>query len=110
MRRRWTPRINRETLPARHQSSNPKFHPEAVPPRLALALLKRITALPEHEFWPDELPLEGAVRDGLLISGHRQITDAYLVALAAFRNGIVATFDRGMFAVAGDSALVELLG
>lgn len=74
------------------------------------ALLEQMTCLPEHEFWPDDLPLSQAVQREQLIVGHRQITDAYLIALAASRGGIVATLDRGMLALAtGRESLVEIL-
>jgi toxin-antitoxin system PIN domain toxin len=82
-------------------SSNPKFTPEAVSPGIALSLLKRITALPNHEFWPDDLPLEQALAGESLLVGHRQITDAYLLALASARGGSLATFDRGIMSLAG---------
>ena len=42
-------------------SSNPNFTPNAVGPREALALLDRITSMPEHAFWPDDLPLRTAI-------------------------------------------------
>ena len=35
------------------------------------------------------------------LQGHRQITDAYLLALAHRRKGVLVTFDRG-FVPAGD--------
>ena len=90
--------------------SNPSFSKQAVAPTVGLELLDRITSLPEHEFWPDDLTLSQAMPPGLAILGHRQITDAYLVALAAARGGIVATLDRGMQALAvGREALVEIL-
>ncbi|MCX6634404.1 MAG: hypothetical protein NT090_04835 [Acidobacteria bacterium] len=60
-------------------SSNPNFTPAAVSPREAMELLDRITGLPKHRFWPDDLPLSAA---GQLLAGHRQITDACLVGLA----------------------------
>ena len=74
-----------------------------VSPRAALALLDRITALPEHGFWPDELPANVAIPPDQLIAAHRQITDAYLLALAAARDGLVATLDRSMVNLAGAS-------
>ncbi len=36
------------------------------------------------------------------LQGHRQVTDAYLVALAGHRKGVLATFDRGLAPLAGD--------
>lgn len=58
----------------------------------------------DHQFWSDDLSL---VRDDVVdftrISGHNQITDAYLLALAVRHGGALATFDQrvGLTAVRG---------
>ena len=92
-------------------STNLKFTPQAVLPAEAIALLERIKALAEHEFWADDLPVPVALSDGAGIVGHRQITDAYLVALARSHGGMLATFDRGALSlVRRDEGLVELVG
>jgi uncharacterized protein len=75
-------------------SSNPALTANAVTPAEAIALLCRITELPGHEFWPDDLSLTDA-KPGLLGS-HRHVTDSYLVALATAHDGILATLDRGI--------------
>lgn len=91
-------------------SSNPSFTRNAVSPRAALALLDRVTAMPEHEFWPDDLPVGEAIGRDQVIVGHRQIMDGYLLGLAESRGGMVATLDRGMLAVAmGREGLVGLV-
>lgn len=78
-------------------SSNPAIIADAVMPGEALALLERIVKLPGHQFWPDELSLyELATREGFALGGHRQLTDAYLLALAVSRGGKLATLDRGL--------------
>ena len=90
-------------------SSNPAFTPAAVTPGEALALLQRITSLPGHAFWPDDLPAEAALKVRQAIT-HRQVTDGYLLALAISHDGILATLDRGIAAVAGDDRdCVELV-
>ena len=78
-------------------SCNPRVTPEAVPPQQAIALLKEIVNLPHHVFWPDAIPLisEKIIPTDLL-TGHRQITDAYLLGLAIFNKGRLATLDRGI--------------
>lgn len=84
--------------------SNPSFSRDALSPAEALALLAVNLAHPAHEFWTDSLPVPaavGAVEAGL--QGHRQLTDAYLLALARRRKGVLATFDRGLRALAGDA-------
>ena len=46
----------------------------------ARAILARITNLRDHQFWPDGIPYEDVEMQGL--TGHRQVTDAYLAQLA----------------------------
>lgn len=60
-------------------------------------LMIAVCALPNHEFWPDDLSFKDVSSKGIL--GHRQVTDAYLVALAAKHRGHVATMDEGLFAL-----------
>jgi hypothetical protein len=81
-------------------SSHPSFGAHAASPVDALGLLKRITVMREHEFWPDDLPLTEAFEDRLLPATHRQLTDAYLLALAVRHGGILATLDRGIASLA----------
>lgn len=50
-----------------------------------------------HEFWPDDVSALGDdVLDWGRILGARQITDAYLLALAMTHNGRLVTFDRNV--------------
>lgn len=91
-------------------SSNPAFSPAAVTPRQALALLEQVALLPGHEFWPDDITWRDAAVLFPSITGHRQVMDAYLLALAQSRGGIFATFDRATPILAGrDPAAVEVL-
>jgi uncharacterized protein len=55
-----------------------------------------------HEFWPDAIPYADVPLTGVI--GHRQVTDAYLVQLARFHNGRLATFDQGLAKLHGDIA------
>ena len=80
-------------------SSNPRFTPDAVSPRHGLALLEKICAMKEHKFWPDDLPVGKAIAGDESIVGHRQITEAYLVALAIARGGKLATLDRAVLSL-----------
>ncbi|RJF89099.1 PIN domain-containing protein [Oleomonas cavernae] len=78
-------------------SSNPKIISGAVSPRNATLHLQRIVSLPNHVFWncdlaPSALPLFQSVT----LSGHRQVTDAYLLALAQHHGGRLATLDKGI--------------
>lgn len=72
---------------------------------MVLALLREIVALPSHHFWIDKITYLQI--NTLGITGHRQVTDAYLVALAKHYHGILATMDEGLVAVHRND--VELL-
>jgi predicted nucleic acid-binding protein len=57
----------------------------------------KITALPRHHFRHDEVaPADTTVFSSLSLVGHRQVTDAYLLALAQYNKGKLATFDKGV--------------
>lgn len=47
-----------------------------------------------HVFWADDAPYDAMTLRSVL--GHRQVTDAYLVARARANGGRVATLDQGM--------------
>ncbi len=70
---------------------------EGVGTRNALFALRQIQSLPQHVFWPDELGFDAEVLAGVI--GHRQVTDAYLAALARHFGGRLATLDRGLAAL-----------
>ncbi|MDO4706194.1 MAG: PIN domain-containing protein [Comamonadaceae bacterium] len=60
-----------------------------------------------HQFWPDDLSLVAdEALDFTRISGHNQITDAYLLALAVKHGGALASFDQriALSAVRGATA------
>ena len=65
----------------------------------AVNVLEQIRAQPWHDFVPDSVPLERAMLRGVI--GHRQVTDAYLVALAAATGNQLVTLDRGLAALHG---------
>ena len=78
-------------------SSNPAFTSDAVSPTEALSLLQDITAMDGHEFWSDDADcVSAAFASGMQITGHRQVTDAYLLSLARKRSGCLATLDHRM--------------
>jgi toxin-antitoxin system PIN domain toxin len=48
-----------------------------------------------HRFWPDSVSLaDTRVFNASIIRGHRQVSDIYLLGLAAHEGGALATFDR----------------
>jgi toxin-antitoxin system PIN domain toxin len=83
---------------------HPGFSRDALSVAEALALLAANLAHPAHEFWTESLHIPSALKGmepGL--HGHRQLTDAYLLALASRRKGLLATFDRGLRTLAGET-------
>lgn len=89
--------------------SNPAFSPRALTPSNAMRVLQRNLELPGHHFWSDSISLEIALgRMRLPITEHRQITHAYLVALAIHNRGKLATLDRGIASMAPDG-VVEVI-
>ncbi len=83
--------------------SSPAFSREALSPGNAAALLARnVEKNRRHEFWPDSLEAPAVIRSfEARLQGYRQVTDAYLIALAAERRGVLATLDRGARELAG---------
>ncbi len=70
----------------------------------AKQLLEAISALPRHEFWPDDVSYLEMPTAGII--GHGQVTDAYLVLLARKHGGSVATMDHALAAVHAGTTLL----
>lgn len=77
---------------------------EGVSTELASNTLTAVTEQDWHRFWAADIPVDRAMLRGVI--GHRQVTDAYLVALAGHFGGTLATFDRGLAALHGDSVIL----
>ena len=89
-------------------SSNRRILPESKSPAEAILLLRRITKMENHVFWSDDISLvEREFIFAQRIIGHRQVTDAHLVALALRHQGRLATFDRGVAQVVPPSVKPE---
>jgi toxin-antitoxin system PIN domain toxin len=74
--------------------SRPRY-PSPVPPAEAVALLQAAASGGDHVFWPCDLSVLDADRiDASRLHGARQLTDAYLLALAVAHRGRLVTFDR----------------
>jgi toxin-antitoxin system PIN domain toxin len=69
-------------------------YPGARPVTQVLAQIQQLCASAHHHFWPDAVNL---VQPGTLnpahLLGHRQLTDAYLLALAVHHQGRFVTLD-----------------
>ncbi len=62
-----------------------------------------------YQFWPDDVSIaDESVFESALIAGTRQVTDVYLLGLAARHDGAMISFDRSLSwqAVRGGSGLL----
>ncbi len=82
-------------------SSNPRVAGAEISPAQALSALRELCAHPGHVFWHDKaLPLDMASLNSPALVGYRQVTDAYLLGLAAAHDQKLATLDRGLLGFA----------
>ena len=76
--------------------SQPRY-PSPLPPTEAIRRLQLATDTEHHEFWDCRLSLlDPGIFDPTRIHGPRQVTDAYLLALASNYRGRFVTFDRSV--------------
>ncbi|MBW1998097.1 MAG: PIN domain-containing protein [Deltaproteobacteria bacterium] len=88
-------------------------YPGTLPAAQVAQRLEEAVRSPEHDFWPDDISLLcSGVFDWSRVLGHRQVTDAYLLALAVRHKGRLVTLDRRiipeMVAGAGEEHLVVI--
>lgn len=82
-------------------------YPNARPPMEIASRLRDATLMAEHQFWPDEVSLLDITKfDWRELFHSRQLTDAYLLALAVKHKGVFVTFDHAvpLTAVVGASS------
>jgi hypothetical protein len=87
-------------------SSNPKVLPSPIGVEAARTVLKALRAAEGHRFLADDVSM--GEDDVPTLHGHRQVTDAHLLALARRRGVRLVTFDAGIPSLAGGRD-VELL-
>ncbi len=93
-------------------SSNPAAISTAKSPREAAGVLARLVADSMH-IYLDSLPAPASEdwQDAFVtLFGHQQVTDAYLLRLAAANSAVFLTFDRRLDSVARGKARVTVLG
>jgi len=83
-------------------TTNPAYRPAPRTIEEAIAILQVLKGHPRFGYWEIKkswvtLTAPFAVR----ISGHQQVTDAYLLGLAIKENGVLVTFDKGIQYMAG---------
>jgi len=77
--------------------SNPAFSSDALGTREALDLLGMNLDTQFHRFWRDEVSFADAVKAlSMRLSGHKQVTEAYLLGLASHYDGKLATLDHSL--------------
>ncbi len=77
--------------------ANPAYGLGSMRVEAAAALLRKFRASGDHAFWPDAVSLVDEKLFNLgMASGHRQVTDIYLLGLAVKMKGCLATFDRSI--------------
>ncbi|MBV9073380.1 MAG: VapC toxin family PIN domain ribonuclease [Acidobacteria bacterium] len=75
--------------------SNPAFSGNSVSPDEAQEILARTVEQTSHRFWPADVDYQTAIASSAAsLSGHKQISDAYLVGLAMHHRGKFATLDQ----------------
>jgi uncharacterized protein len=81
-------------------SSNASVVGDPVRPSEACSLLSELRGVGSHRFWIDDIEVSVSPwfpRDRLV--GHRQVTDAHLLALGRRHGGTIATLDRGLLSL-----------
>jgi len=81
-------------------------------PGAVAEILSVVIALGGHEFWRDGVSLlDAGLVDGARLLDSAQVTDSYLLALAAAHGGKLATFDRRLVAdaVRGGAQALHLI-
>ena len=82
-------------------SSNRAAIPTAARPVDAHSVLVQMCTHPGHTFLADDVAMVcGDDVDASLVVAHGQVTDAHLIALAVRHDARLATFDRGLAAIA----------
>jgi uncharacterized protein len=71
-------------------------------PATALAVLTGLRQSTKVEFWPDSISYAEAALGH--VTGHRQVTDAYLASLATSRSVRLGTFDEALVATLPEQA------
>jgi uncharacterized protein len=91
-------------------TTNPSFYPQSRTHEEANYVLGELASRPGYRYWPlTESWFSLTAPFGARITGHQQVTDAYLLGLAIKEDGILVTFDRGLKYLAGPQFSRNLL-
>jgi toxin-antitoxin system PIN domain toxin len=91
-------------------SSHPSYPNRPGDAPLVLSLLRQFCAKAEHHFWAADVSIRDMLQPTAVLT-HSQVTDVFLLGLAADKGGKLATFDRRIStsAVQGGSDAFELI-
>lgn len=85
-------------------TTNPQYRPVPRTIGQARAALQRLKEYPGYSYWAIDASWETLTEPlAARISGHQQVTDAYLLGMAIQRNGVFVTFDGAVEFLAGDA-------
>jgi uncharacterized protein len=83
-------------------------------PAEVITRLRAFCSSPKHQFWETGVSLlDPTLFRHVMIAGHKQVTDIYLLGLAIRRQGKLATFDRSIpirTVIGAEPRHLELLG
>jgi uncharacterized protein len=85
-------------------TTNPAMQAGTITLERAIAILQALKAHRGYRYWPisdAESWVAVTARFIARITGHQQVTDAYLLGLAIKEDGVLVTFDRGIKYMAG---------
>lgn len=94
--------------------SHPVYGLGTLRPALLVTRLRKFRSSGHHVFWPASVSLADEGLFNLAVaSGHRQLTDVYLLGLATAMKGCLATFDRTIpleAVVGATAAAMQVIG
>ena len=74
-------------------ASHPRYPNRPGDVSVVLAILRRFCAAEGHHFWAEEISVRDILQPGLVITS-AQLTDVYLLGLAAHKQAKLATLDQ----------------
>lgn len=91
-------------------ASHPQYPNRPGDALTVLAILRKFCQMKGHQFWIEDITIRNLLPADVILSSN-QITDVYLLALAAHKGGRLATLDQRIQvkAVTGGQAALELI-